>query len=87
MHINSDGHIRAINGKYLKLYKPSMNEMVLKHKKTKLYSYKTKHWLIIKFLHNSFKKTKTERIKVLQLKFVKAIPKVIPNSFRNSSQL
>ena len=33
MHINSDEHIRTINGKYLKLYKPSMNEMVLKHKK------------------------------------------------------
>jgi hypothetical protein len=33
MHINSDEHIRAINGKYLKLYKPSMNEMVLRHKK------------------------------------------------------
>jgi hypothetical protein len=33
MHINSDEHIRAINGKYLKLYKPSMSGMKLKHKK------------------------------------------------------
>jgi hypothetical protein len=33
MHVNSDEHIRAINGKYLKLYKPSMNEIELKHKK------------------------------------------------------
>ena len=32
MHVNSDEHIRAINGKYLKLYKPSMNEIELKHK-------------------------------------------------------
>ena len=33
MHVNSDEHIREINGKYLKLYKPSMNEIELKHKK------------------------------------------------------
>ena len=33
MHLNSDEHISAINGKYLKLYKPSMNEIELKHKK------------------------------------------------------
>ena len=33
MHVNSDEHIRAINGKYIKLYKPSMNEIELKHKK------------------------------------------------------
>jgi hypothetical protein len=33
MHVNSDEHIRAINGKYLKLYKPSMNDIELKHKK------------------------------------------------------
>ena len=33
MHVNNDEHIRAINGKYLKLYKPSMNEIELKHKK------------------------------------------------------
>ena len=33
MHVNSNEHIRTINGKYLKFYKPSMNEMVLKHKK------------------------------------------------------
>ena len=33
MHVNSDEHIRAINDKYLKLYKPSMSDIELRHKK------------------------------------------------------
>ena len=33
MHVNSDEHIRAINGKYLKLYKQSMIDIELRHKK------------------------------------------------------
>jgi hypothetical protein len=33
MHINEEKHIRSINGKYLKPYKPSFNEMVYQHKK------------------------------------------------------
>ena len=32
MHINGEEHIRSINGKYLKPYKPSFNEMTYQHK-------------------------------------------------------
>jgi hypothetical protein len=31
MHIDGEEHIRSINGKYLKPYKPSFNEMVYQH--------------------------------------------------------
>ena len=33
MHINGEEHIRSINEKYLKPYKPSFNEMVYQHKR------------------------------------------------------
>jgi hypothetical protein len=33
MHVNGEKHIRSINGKYLKPYKPSFNEMAYQHKK------------------------------------------------------
>ena len=33
MHINREEHIKSINGKYLKPYKPSFNEMVYQHKR------------------------------------------------------
>jgi hypothetical protein len=33
MHVNGEEHIRSINGKYLKPYKPSFNEMAYQHKK------------------------------------------------------
>ena len=33
MNVNGEEHIRSINGKYLKHYKPSFNEMAYQHKK------------------------------------------------------
>ena len=33
MHVNGEEHIRSINGKYLKYYKPSFNEIDYQHKK------------------------------------------------------
>jgi hypothetical protein len=33
MYINGKEHIRLINGKYLKSYKPSFNEMAYQHRK------------------------------------------------------
>jgi hypothetical protein len=33
MHINGEEHIRSINGKYFKPYKPSFNEMAYQHKR------------------------------------------------------
>ena len=32
MYVTGEEHIRSINGKYLKPYKPSFNEMAYQHK-------------------------------------------------------